>query len=594
MLSYSASDQALAIPPRELGACASGTPFSTSVASAPIRATDRGTKRRPDPDNDASLLHEDDLRHSKWGRFPPHARLNVDQVPMPFVFHAGRCDTYEFKGAKRVQVSGNGGGSMSKRQATAQLAFRPIRAIRKKDGSIVELPQPRPAMVFRGKGRVKQEEILAYNPNVDVYWQDNAWVDRVVAPAWAKRTMMQFAKNDAAVFAKAGLGDLVPTEYLLLQDNLDAQKEETYKQVLLSEVKATSWFGPAQATDLWQPVDQGYGREVKREMDVCQEDWLEDDHNLERWEDNKLATSDKRVCLTHWLGESCETVNSACNLFRYFQKGGLLMTVNGEGDGMITPEGTAGYTFPEPDLAPDAVEMLKSVAEILPERSDSEDEDHCDSDGGAEEYLEGDDETEVAWYLPAGFVVREQFRDPTDANGKKALVGRSIMFFWEGAGWCKGVIKTVLTSSQQAKCAGNYEVLYVDGDKANNLLLHRTYSWGDEAEYGSWVMLQKAVVGEEPKSTCKEVRAMPSEQPQPQELDVHAEGGGEKFSAGARVQDDIFGPATGLYLACTHSVKAGECNSCSRNGTDKAYAVLKFDSGRVGDRRGCEHLSVLQ
>ncbi|KAK3243937.1 hypothetical protein CYMTET_46433, partial [Cymbomonas tetramitiformis] len=541
MLSYSASDQALAIPPRELGACASGTPFITSVASAPTRATDRGTKRRPDPDNDASLLHEDDLRHSKWGRFPPHARLNVDQVPMPFVFHAGGCDTYDIKGAKRVQVSGNGGGSMSKRQATAQLAFRPIRAIRKKDGSIVELPQPRPAMVFRGKGRVKQEEILAYHPNVDVYWQDNAWVDRVVAPAWAKRTMMQFAKDDAATYAKAGLEDLAPTEYLLVQDNLDAQKEETYKQVLLSEVKATSWFGPAQATDLWQPVDQGYGREVKREMDVCQEDWLEDDHNLERWEDNKLTTSDKRVCLTHWLGESCETVNSTCNLFRYFQKGGLLMTVNGEGDGMITPEGTEGYTFPEPDLAPDAVEMLKSVAEeigeeqappdILPERSDGEAEDPCDSDGGAEEYLEGDDETEVAWYLPAGFVVQEQFRDPTDAKGKKALVGRSIMFFWVGAGWCKGVIKTVLTSSQQAKCAGNYEVLYEDGDKANNLLSHRTYSWGDEAEYGSWVLLQKALVEEDPKSTCKEVRAMPREQPQPQELDVHAEGGGEKFSA---------------------------------------------------------------
>ncbi|KAK3247403.1 hypothetical protein CYMTET_43098 [Cymbomonas tetramitiformis] len=403
--------------------------------------------------------------------------------------------------------------------ATAQLAFRPIRAIRKKDGSIVELPQPRPAMVFRGKGRVKQEEILAYHYSVDVYWQDNAWVDRVVAPAWATRTMMQFAKDNAAAFAKAGLEDLAPTEYLLVQDNLDAQKEETYKQVLLSEVKATSWFGPAQATDLWQPVDQGYGREVKREMDVCQEDWLEDDHNLERWEDNKLTTSDKRVCLTHWLGESCETVNSTCNLFGYFQKGGLLMTVNGEGDGMITPEGTEGYTFPEPDLTPDAVEMLKSVAEeireeqappdILPERSDGEDEDPCDSDGGAEEYLEGDDETEVAWYLHAGFVVQEQFRDPTDAKGKKALVGRSIMFFGEG----------------------DDEVLYEDGDKANNLLLHRTYSWGDEAEYGSWVLLQKAVVEEEPKSTCKEVRAMPSEQPQPQELDVHAEGGGEKFSA---------------------------------------------------------------
>ncbi|KAK3242317.1 hypothetical protein CYMTET_47989 [Cymbomonas tetramitiformis] len=328
----------------------------------------------------------------------------------------------------------------------------------------------------------------------------------------------------------------------------DVEQDPSINNKMGHEVKQKNQTFGGTPTDLWQPVDQGYGREVKREMDVCQEDLLEDDHNLERWEDNKLTTSDKRVCLTHWLGESCETVNSTYNLFRYFQKGGLLMTVNGEGDGMITPEGTEGYTFPEPDLTPDAVEMLKSVAEeigeeqappgILPERSDGEDEDPCDSDGG--------------------FVVQEQFRDPTDAKWKKALVGRSVMFFWEGAGWCKGVIKTVLTSSQQAKCAGNYEVLYEDGDKANNLLLHQTYSWGDEAEYGSWVLLQKALVEKDPKSTCTEVRAMPREQPHPQELDVHAEGSGEKFSA------------------------------------DKAYAILKFDSGRVGDRRGCEHLSVLQ
>ena len=67
-------------------------------------------------------LGEDAALRRKYGRYLPWQRLNVDQVPLPFVNDMDY--TYEVKGAKRVAIN-QGGPSLSKRQATGQLCFRP-------------------------------------------------------------------------------------------------------------------------------------------------------------------------------------------------------------------------------------------------------------------------------------------------------------------------------------------------------------------------------------------------------------------------------------------------------------------------------------
>ena len=41
-------------------------------------------------------------KRQKWGRFLPHQRANVDQVPLPFVNDME--DTLEEKGADRVTI----------------------------------------------------------------------------------------------------------------------------------------------------------------------------------------------------------------------------------------------------------------------------------------------------------------------------------------------------------------------------------------------------------------------------------------------------------------------------------------------------------
>eukprot|EP00967_Tisochrysis_lutea_P067464 scaffold88091_cov30-Tisochrysis_lutea.AAC.1 len=96
-------------------------------------------------------------------------RLNVDQVPLPFVNDMDY--TYDMKGAKRVSIN-QLGPSLSKRQCTAQVCFRPVAPppppstaddaakARYKEHS---LAQPLPCLVFRGTGKqISQLEQDAY------------------------------------------------------------------------------------------------------------------------------------------------------------------------------------------------------------------------------------------------------------------------------------------------------------------------------------------------------------------------------------------------------------------------------------------------
>ena len=59
---------------------------------------------------------------SKYGKYMPHQRFNVDQVPLPFI--NGMDETYEEVGAKRVAVNQNG-PALAKRQATGKLVICP-------------------------------------------------------------------------------------------------------------------------------------------------------------------------------------------------------------------------------------------------------------------------------------------------------------------------------------------------------------------------------------------------------------------------------------------------------------------------------------
>ena len=72
-------------------------------------------------------------------------------------------------------------------------------------------------IIFRGRGKgIKETERLAYHPDVDIYFQKNAWADTEVFVQWVNKTLAK---------AVEGLD-----HYSLFLDNLTAQQTTDFKE----------------------------------------------------------------------------------------------------------------------------------------------------------------------------------------------------------------------------------------------------------------------------------------------------------------------------------------------------------------------------
>ena len=120
------------------------------------------------------------------------------------------------------------------------------------------------------------------------------WVDRPVAREWVEDVVQPFVEAER----KAGVAT-ANTRYLLFQDNLDSQKQPDYI-AMLKEWGVDDHKLPPNETDQVQPVDRGLGRHVKIYLGHLMDEWLDDDDNLEKWKDNTLSASDRRILLGTW------------------------------------------------------------------------------------------------------------------------------------------------------------------------------------------------------------------------------------------------------------------------------------------------------
>ena len=298
----------------------------------------------------------------KWGRFPPSKRLNLDQIPLPFAVNVTK--TYEMPISKedrryhRVWVKQPGSG-LNKRQCTLQLAFGPETVIR-------------PTLIFRGLGkRISKDEEAAYDKDVDVLFQANAWADTKVSENWVKSTLAKAVQN--------------LDEYVLFCDNLVAQTSNEFKEAVRA-TKGIVWFGLANATNIWQPVDCGYGQLYKSQVALAQERWLEESDNVEKWHGNdgkSFTASDRRILLTHWVEEAHRLIATPqYNAVRYrcFQKTGCLITADGTDDEKIKPEGLEDCYVVPPSLdVASASEPIESEIEPREDPPDEHPEDYLES-----------------------------------------------------------------------------------------------------------------------------------------------------------------------------------------------------------------------
>ena len=308
------------------------------------------------------------MAHPKWGRFLPKNRYNVDQVPLPFSCVPSK--TYEEKGAKRVHIKMNQ-PAMEKRFCSLQLLIRVA-------GKGVK--QPDPTCIFRGLGkRISQLEKASWDPRVNVMFQKKAWADREFTNAWLDQVLLKEIRQ------VAGSGE----ESLVFCDNLDAQIQPEFVD-RLSTVNGFRYLFPTDCTEQVQPIDGGVGYQLKVETGHEFEDWLEDDENLDLWENGKLSESDKRILITKFVGAAWEKLcsNKNFNPDVYFQKTGCLLTVDGSEDDLVNVEGLPYYkpafvVMNDDEDLPAVADEQVEAAEEPPSDVSSED----DSDIEVEEAL---------------------------------------------------------------------------------------------------------------------------------------------------------------------------------------------------------------
>ena len=134
--------------------------------------------------------------------------------------------------------------------------------------------------------------------------------------------------------------------FVLLCDNLEGQKADVFKESV-EALDVIVWYGVADATGIWQPIDAGYAQLLK--VLIKQEffNWLDDEHNIDRWYgETVFRASDKRILITRWVGK---TYRKICVpkydhlRYRLFEKTGTLITADGSDGDKIQPEGLPNY-----------------------------------------------------------------------------------------------------------------------------------------------------------------------------------------------------------------------------------------------------------
>ena len=115
-----------------------------------------------------SPREEDDeaARESIWGRFPPERRYNMDQVPLPFV--NGQDDTFTMEDDEDVNMKCPK-ESLKKRQFTIHFVF---------NAGSGDQAHGWCDLVYRGTGKRIEKEL--WDERVRVFWQQKAWVDKIV------------------------------------------------------------------------------------------------------------------------------------------------------------------------------------------------------------------------------------------------------------------------------------------------------------------------------------------------------------------------------------------------------------------------------
>ena len=172
-------------------------------------------------------------------------------------------------------------------------------------------------------------------------------MDTKVACTWMRDLCPHLNALDAARVQDEG------DEWVLFVDSLHAQTTEEFKKIGREGANILTYHTCLGMTDWGQPIDNGYGLRVRKEVGRLQDQWLQSEDHLEKWESG-LTASERRVLMTHWVGDAVQKVNTDRAFIRKcFQHTGCELAVDHSMDSLIKVEGlSAGINYmrdrPEP------------------------------------------------------------------------------------------------------------------------------------------------------------------------------------------------------------------------------------------------------
>ena len=75
------------------------------------------------------------------------------------------------------------------------------------------------------------------------------------------------------------------------------------------EINAIIDLLPENHTDKVQPIDAGFGEQMKANIGKAMEEWLEEDTNLDMWH-YSVSAKQRRILMTQWSGKAWRKLSS--------------------------------------------------------------------------------------------------------------------------------------------------------------------------------------------------------------------------------------------------------------------------------------------
>ena len=133
---------------------------------------------------------------------------------------------------------------------------------------------------------MRPDKKIAWHPDVDVLWRENAWADTTVSINWVNTTLKPVVEN--------------LEKYVLFVDDLTAQQTDDFKK---ADLKGVVWYELKNASGLCQVVDAGIAQTLKVLTRRNYRKWLDKEYNVDIWfgDQKGLTANGRRILTTQWV-----------------------------------------------------------------------------------------------------------------------------------------------------------------------------------------------------------------------------------------------------------------------------------------------------